>query len=159
MQAAARILLAAGLCLTAGTSGKEVTKVDKNLWAAITVNRVIFVAGHLQGERVQPRIGGEVTEHLMIHFVVVNDGDKSINPDIVSSQLLVNGKELPDWPWIISNGPRDARFEAIPPGEHLLFSVALGKYFAKPGVYRVAWKGKSFWSPEIVFRVMGKKEK
>jgi hypothetical protein len=72
--------------------------------------------------------------------------------------LLINGKELKDWGFIVANGPKDGRWTALPAKDHLSFGYALGKYFSRPGVYKVQWKGKSFQSPEIVFRVLPKKE-
>ena len=93
-----------------------------------------------------------------MHFALVNDGDKTLNPEIESSELLVNGKQLKDWAFIIGQGPRDDRFAALPPGDHLLFGYALGDHFQKPGIYKLSWKGKNFQSSQIGFRVLPKKE-
>jgi hypothetical protein len=98
---------------------------------------------------------------------LVNDSDKTIDPELGSSQLLVNGKELgDDWSFQMANGIRDDRFEALPAGDHLAMTIsfgrdfqgALGRHFREPGIYRVSWKGKGFQSPEIVFRVMPRKK-
>src|SRR5262249_19477491 len=98
-------------------------------------------------------------ENFMVNFGLVNDGTQVVNPELGSSQLFVNGKELKDWPFIVSIGPRDARWEALPPGDHLSFGYALGRHFEKPGTYKVSWKGQGFESPEIVFRVVPAKGK
>src|SRR5262249_54659957 len=91
-----------------------------------------------------------------ITFTLVNDGNQVIDPKIPSARIVVNGKPLPDSGLIFGNGPRDARFTALPPGDHLLFGYALGSHFKKPGVYRVHWEGEGFRSPEVVFRVLPK---
>jgi uncharacterized protein (TIGR03067 family) len=125
--------------------GKAAVKEESKLWAAISVNQPVFQEGDTGPGLFQ------------INFTVVNDGDRTIDPECESSRLLINGKELKDWSFIVSNGPRDSRWKALPAKDHLVFGYALGKYFDKPGVYKVVWKGKKFQSPEIVFRVMPKK--
>ena len=92
-------------------------------------------------------------------FTLVNDGGETINPGIAATHLVVNGEELADSIMIFGNGPRDALFDALPPGQHLQFVYALGSHFSKPGIYRVAWKGNRFQSAEIAFRVMPKTER
>jgi hypothetical protein len=147
MRIPALLVLTIGVLFAADAPKKDAPKVEGNLWAAISVNR--------------PIIDGEMMSQdpFMIHFGLVNDGDKAVDPEIESSQLFVNGKELKDWSFIIGNGPRDDRWKALPPGDHLSFGYALGKHFEKPGAYRVSWKGKNFESPEIVFRVKSSKGK
>ena len=121
------------------------SKGERRLWAAITVNQPIFVEGQ--------------TERLNMTFTLVNDGVETINPGIAATHLVVNGKELADSVMIFGNGPRDARFDALPPGQHLLFGYALGEYFNNHGIYRVSWAGNGFKSPELVFRVMPQSDK
>jgi hypothetical protein len=135
------------MLLAADGPKKEVAQVEKKkLWASISVSHPVFVKG-------------VASEPFMIHFALVNDGDKPVNPDLGSSQLLVNGKKLKDWQFIVSQGPRDARWQALPAGDYLAFGYALGKHFEEPGTYKVSWKSQGFESPEIVFRVMSKKGK
>ena len=114
-----------------------------NLWAALSVSRPLFHAGS--------------TKELFIHFTLVNDGSKTINPKIESSKIIINGEELKDSSFILSNGPRDSRWNALPPGDTLEFTYALEDYFKKPGTYTVSWKSDNFESPTIVFRVMPNK--
>jgi hypothetical protein len=137
--------LGVALSLTADGTEKEAAKMEKKLWAAISVNK--------------PVLDREVfsIDPFMVFFGLVNDGDKAVNPEVESSQLLVNGKELENWPFIIANGIRGRRWKSLPPGDHLSFGYDLGNHFAKPGIYKLSWKGKGFQSPEIVFRVMPKK--
>ena len=120
---------------------KESTKAPSGLWAAITINKAVFEEG-------------EGTKDLLVSFALVNDGKKTIDPEIESSHLLVNGKELKDWDFIIAGGIRDNRFKALPSNDNLSFAYALGSHFQKPGIYKLHWKGKTFDAPEIVFRVV-----
>jgi hypothetical protein len=113
------------------------------LWAALGVNHVVFRRGELKG--------------LTIEFTLVNDGEVTIDPKIVESRIVVQGKELADSALFLGNGPRDARFAALPPGEHLSFAYSLGDHFKEPGIYRVSWRGANFRSPEVVFRVLPNK--
>ena len=115
------------------------------LWAALGVNHAVFRRGEAKG--------------LNVEFTLVNDGEAIIDPKIGESRIVVNGEELADSGLILGNGPRDARFAALPPGEHLRFGYALGDHFQEPGVYRVSWRGANFRSPEVVFRVLPEKAK
>ncbi len=118
------------------------------LWAAISINQPVF----LQHEETGPGL-------FQMQFSVANDGDAVIDPEIESSQLIINGKEFKDWKLVIGNGPRTGEWKALPAGRYVQFGYAVGSYFNEPGVYRVSWKGKHFESPEIVFRVMPKNVK
>jgi len=95
------------------------------------------------------------TEKLNVSFTVTNAGTTTVDPDINSSQLFVNG-EIPDrWDITIGNGLRSPDFRALPPGQTLYFNYQLGPaYFSKPGVYKVRWKSPLFETPEITFRVV-----
>src|SRR5438045_3933636 len=85
------------------------------LWAAISVN--------------EPVVEWEVTGGpFTISFGLVNDGDKAVDPEVGQSQLLVNGKGLKDWGFIIGNGPRDNRWTKLPPGDYLSFGYDLGEH-------------------------------
>jgi RNA polymerase sigma factor (sigma-70 family) len=120
----------------------DMKKTD--LWAAITVSSPIFREGE--------------SGALQINFTLVNDGKKVIDPRIGASRLFINGKELKDSARIFNNGPHDDRDTALPAGDYLHFGYALGRHFAKPGVYRVSWRGEGFEASEIVFRVLPKKD-
>jgi hypothetical protein len=90
---------------------------------------------------------------LQIDFSLTNEGKAAVDPQIARSVLVVNGKQLDDSALIFGNGPRDARFTNLEAGGELKFSYALGRYFARPGAYRVVWKGEGFSSPPLEFRI------
>jgi hypothetical protein len=119
----------------------QTTEPTPKLWAAISVPQPIFY---------QDRI-----EDLQISFALVNDGGSTVNPNVESSHLFINGVEPQDWSFVISNGPRNEWFKALPPAQDLLFGYQLGpRYFQKPGIYTVRWEGENFKSPELTFRVV-----
>jgi RNA polymerase sigma factor (sigma-70 family) len=116
-------------------------QVAKKLWAAMSVNQPLF------------RVG-QTTNLIQFSFALVNESDKVIDPKIPGyPRLIVNGKEL-DLSTIPGVGPRDERFNALPPGENLQFGMGAGQFFDKPGVYRVYWQGEEFRSNEVFFRVI-----
>lgn len=128
-------LLALGLAASQAKPPKQRPKV----WAAITASTPLV-------HRMAPR--------LQMYFSLVNDGDRTVDPKIGSSKLLINGKVPEDWNFVINNGIRSSEADALPPGRFLLFGYKLDRYFDKPGIYRVHWEGEAFKSPEIVIRVM-----
>jgi hypothetical protein len=131
---------AAQAALAAATPGTADPKKAGSLWAGLSANHPIFRAGQ--------------TKDLRIEFTLVNDGDKVIYPKIRGSRIVINGKELSDSGSILSGVQKDARFDALPPGESLQFDCILGDQFKEPGVYRVSWKGAGFQTPEIVLRIL-----
>jgi hypothetical protein len=140
------LVLAATLILilprAAAQRGNESQREAKqvSLWAAISIPQPIFSEGG--------------TAKLQISFGVYNDGPSTVNPKIGASHLYINGVEPKDWLIIIGNGLRTPEFEALSPGHFLSFSYMLGRYFEKPGVYRLRWEGENFGSPELTFRVV-----
>ena len=137
-------ILGLGLLLLNGAGAKQNQK-SPHLWAAISVSDPLFHEGW--------------TKDLALHFTVVNDGSEPIDPKIVASKIIINGKGLEDSAVIFGNGPRDARWNALPPADSLRFTYALGEYFKQPGIYKVSWTGEGFEAAEIVFRVMPKTDK
>ena len=135
-------LLATGLLFFSWASANQ---ERPKLWAALSVSRPLFHAG--------------ATKELLVHFTLVNDGIKTIDPKIEASKIIINGEELDSSGLILGNGPRDTRWKALPPGDTLEFTYALEDYFKGPGIYRVSWKGDNFETPTIVFRVMPYKTK
>jgi hypothetical protein len=110
------------------------------LWAALGVKQPVFKLGQ--------------TKDLRIEFTLVNDGESEIDPRIVESRIVINGKELAYSGSILISASKDTRLRAISPGESLQFGVDLGNHFKEPGIYRVSWKGADFHSPEIVVRIL-----
>ena len=125
--------------------GKPEQPDGKKLWAAISINEPVFITGW--------------TNNLQIFFTLVNDTGRTINPEIESSQIIVNGNPWPDSGFILGNGPMSNNFTALPPKDYIMFEKGLGEKFKEPGIYRIFWKGKSFETPEIVFRVLPQKQK
>ena len=103
----------------------------------------------------QPYFDGKAAKKLQIFFSLLNDGKKALDPRLKTWVLIVNGKAIVNSQAIFGNGPKDARWKKLPSGDRLDFGYALGKYFRKPGVYRVTWKGNGFESAPLVFRVGG----
>jgi len=131
-----------GLLCAPNPPGSRDAKAEENLWAAVTVSTPIL---DWDAFTVDP---------FMVYFGLVNDGEKTVNPEITASQLLVNGKVLKEWPLIVGRGLSTDQWEKLPPKTPIAFGYNLGKYFEKPGVYRLVWKGKTFESLEVMFRVM-----
>ena len=83
----------------AGTTAED----RGGLWAALAVNHAAFRRGEAKG--------------LYVEFTLVNDGDAPVDPKVGESRIVVDGVELADSGLILGNGPRDARFAALPPGD------------------------------------------
>jgi hypothetical protein len=111
-----------------------------SLWVGLSVNHPIFRAGQ--------------TKELRIEFTLVNDGDKVIDPKIPESRIVINGKELSDSGVILRSVPKEARSQALSPGESLQLDCLLGDQFKEPGTYHISWKGADFHSPEVVLRIL-----
>jgi hypothetical protein len=136
--------------ISTGDQPQDQPESKRKLWSAISVR------WPLERE-------GEATKRITIYFALVNDGDKPVAPKVDSSRLFINGTEYEGWSKVVEhvgvvNGKRVKRFDALPPGEELLFGEVLDDAFRQPGTYRVRWEGEGFRSPEIMFRVMPKKE-
>jgi RNA polymerase sigma factor (sigma-70 family) len=131
-----------GAAKSKGTSGERGGAVQKKLWAAMSVNHPLFRRG-------------VNTSQLQFEFALVNESDEVIDPKLPGyPRLIVNGKEL-DLSSRPFAGPRDRRFQALPPGDSLQFGLAGEDDFCKPGIYRVYWQGEGYRSNEVVFRVIG----
>ncbi len=134
-------LAAFALCSPGGRRLAAQASPENKLWLAIGVAKPVYQLAEI------PK--------LQVDFAVVNDGDTITDPGIGSSHLFINGAEPKDWNLVINNGVRTSAFAALPSGQLLYFSYQLGgRYFGAPGIYTVRWQVRSFWSPEIVFRVM-----
>jgi hypothetical protein len=75
---------------------------------------------------------------LQLVFVIRNTSSSMVDPRLEESTLFVDGKPVEAWARIVSNGPRDERWNALPPGQELQFSYLLGDaLFATPGLHQV----------------------
>ena len=124
----------------AAAQGHNEIQPHAKLWAAMTVQ--------------QPVIPKNRINDLTLTFAVVNDGDSTVNPGVVSSHLFINGVELKEWTWVTTNGPKTSFNTALPPKRTLLFGCGCGQYFSKPGVYTLRWQGENFRAPDLTFRVL-----
>jgi hypothetical protein len=154
-----RFLIMVGLVLVLGVAAREAVGLTpqppaaeppgpapdaggRKLWAGVSVSKPVFYQHNLGSGFFQ------------LDFTVVNDGDRTVDPGIEGSTLLVNGKELKDWGFVVGNGPRGSDFKALAPGRAVRFGYAMGQYFDEPGIYRVVWKGQGFEAAAVVFRVL-----
>jgi hypothetical protein len=111
-----------------------------SIWAGISISQPLFEHADL--------------ERLQIYFAVVNDESATVNPNVESSHLIINGVEPETWPFTIANGIRTEQFSTLPVGQSLQFTYALGQYFRMPGIYTVRWESPQFKSADLIFRVM-----
>lgn len=161
MQIGVFILMVVGQVVINGGSHKPQEAQEQmgkgvKLWAAVKVSDPVLDWDNLAWEL-------DTRGPFMIHFYVVNDGDKVVDPKLTSSRLFINGKECKgkdgiNWPRIVASGPVDDRNNALPPGDYTGFGFDFGSYFKEPGIYRVKWKGEGFEASEVVFRVMPRKK-
>ena len=137
--AAVLVPILPGLSAQTRNEGQHQTN-QTAVWAGIAVQQPIFAEGGVDA--------------LLMKFGVFNGGTSTINPSVESSHLFINGVEPEDWRNVIINGLRTPQFNSLPPGEWLDFGMSLGRYFRRPGVYRVRWEGDNFKTAELTFRVV-----
>jgi hypothetical protein len=142
------LLIAADLPKHVRGDEKETGTAEKAMWAGISVNQAVFLQEELEDQGA-----------LLIRFALVNDGTRAAATDVGSWRVVVNGKQMSErsTSLMFSNGSRMG--ETLPPGGHAQVAKAMGVYFKEPGTYKVSWKGKTFASPEITFRVLPSKKK
>src|SRR5919201_3919108 len=73
-------------------------------------------------ERVTP----DTPDSLTVEVTVRNDDTETIDTQLPSSTMLVDGKPLLSWNNAIGNGARDVRASALPPGETVRAKRVLG---------------------------------
>ncbi|MEJ7731584.1 MAG: hypothetical protein WKG00_20520 [Polyangiaceae bacterium] len=89
-----------------------------------------------------------------LDFVVINEGAAVVEPRLGESSLLVDGVVLPIWTVYIGNGARDERFAALPPGDRLDFSYAMGTALPRaPGKYVLVYVVRGARSAPFELRV------
>lgn len=67
-------------------------------------------------------------KNFKLTFSATNKGDEVINPELHAAKLFVNGQESIPWTLAISNGARETKWSALPPGETVSMSWStLGK--------------------------------
>jgi hypothetical protein len=90
-------------------------------------------------------------ERLIIGFAVANDGTDLVPFERGETELLVNGKPLAGFGEMFRKGPV---WDRLMPGKPFEAALGPGKHFAKPGAYKVQWRGKGFKSAVLEFRVV-----
>jgi len=77
-------------------------------------------------------------DELTVRVRVANDGDRTVDLQLPSSTLTVDGEELQAWNLAIGNGARDARESALPPGDSIEAARVLGRWLVdEPGDHEV----------------------
>ena len=61
-------------------------------------------------------------DRVRITGTVRNRGDEVADPQVFSSQLLVDGVPLDAWTLVLGNGTIDVRLVELPPGDEVSFS-------------------------------------
>ncbi len=142
----ARLSLGLVVCLLL-LSGQVKSQSRPELWAAIGV--------------AEPLVIEDPDHDLNITFALVNDGTKVADTNPGSWEILINDQKVPESGFIFANGPGPTSgWGSLPSGEFFLFGKALsmGKYFSKPGIYEVAWKGAKFRATPVVVRVLPRRK-
>jgi hypothetical protein len=86
---------------------------------------------------------------LMIGVALVNDGDAPIPFDRATTRLVINGEPVAVFD---GNGPV---WTEVKPGKPFGASTgSVARYFSKPGLYKVQWKGEGFTSSVLEIRVI-----
>jgi len=144
-------ILVASVCLTPWVAGQDTpgerSSVDKNCGG--------LHAG-IRAELVRRDPPYTEPPFVMLSFVLLNDGENSVNSAEQGWMIVVDGKELGDSGWIFGNGPSPVGgWGILEPGESYEFAKGLpiSKYFSEDREYKVSWKGKGFQSSTITVKV------
>jgi hypothetical protein len=119
---------------------KELGADKLNLRAALSVDSKVVQVKEL--------------ERFCVYFELANEGNMPVDPRSDTWRLSINGRVHPDCVITFANGPRDSRWESLPPGDRLNFGYVLGDCFKKPGTYTLVWRGPHFESAPLVFEVV-----
>jgi hypothetical protein len=93
---------------------------------------------------------------VMVAFHLLNDSETAQNTAPESWKIVIDGKELNDSDWILSNGPGPVGgYGTLAAGATFDFGKALpvAKYFPETKKYRVSWRGRYFQSPTVTIRI------
>jgi hypothetical protein len=97
-------------------------------------------------ERVKP----EELESLTVELSVTNENDETIDLQLPSSTLLVDGQRSLSWNIAIANGAREARESALPPGDSITVARVMGSGLVKdPGDHEVVIEVRGVRSPPV----------
>ena len=95
-------------------------------------------------------------KHFKISLAAINQGREIIDPQLHRVKLLVNGKESKVWSLAISNGKREAKWSALPPGEtvSMTWSSMGESLLTGPGVFTLALRFADMQLAPIQVRVL-----
>jgi hypothetical protein len=131
-----------------GTRAQPVKPVPEGpkLWSAIGISPPVLDPDTITID--SPKV--------QIYLGLVNDGTQALETGLRESVLVVNGKPLQGKAWdaALKAGLRGDTWKKLPPGEHTVVACSLDEVIAEPGIYQVSWKGGTFQSPEVVYRLL-----
>ena len=81
---------------------------------------------HVSLEVTPERVGRDELDELTVRISVENEGEDTVDLQLPSSTLTVDGRPLQAWNLAIGNGARDARESALPPGDSIDAARVLG---------------------------------
>ena len=95
-------------------------------------------------------------KYFKISLTAINQGTEIIDPQLHRVKLLVNGKESKVWSLAVSNGKREAKWLALPPGEtvSVTWSSIGESLLPSPGVFTLAFRLDDVQLASILVRVL-----
>jgi len=95
-------------------------------------------------------------KYFKISLAAINQGREIVDPQLHRVKLLVNGEESKVWSLAISNGKREAKWFALPPGETVSMTWAsMGEsLLTGPGVFTLALRFDDMQLAPIQVRVL-----
>jgi hypothetical protein len=84
------------------------------------------------------RVTQESLDSLRVDVSITNEGSETIDTQLPSSTLLVDGRPSSSWNLAIGNGARDARESALPPGQTVQAARIMGDDLVRdPGEHEI----------------------
>jgi len=95
-------------------------------------------------------------DRFKVGIVASNRGTVVIDPELHRARLLINGQDSLIWSDAISNGQREGKWFALPPGEKVSMDwTALGQWlFPGPGVYTLKLRLGDIEAAPVEVRVL-----
>ena|SRR5436190_23014158 len=89
-------------------------------------------------------------ESLTVELSVTNESDETIDLQLPSSTLLVDGERSLSWNIAIANGAREARESALPSGDSITVSRVMGGGLVRdPGDHEIVVEVRGVRSPPV----------
>jgi hypothetical protein len=122
--------------------GAAVKAQDPRVWAGVSAS--------VPDATTNAMFALKEVNRLVIGVALVNDGDVPIPFDRAATRLIINGEAVaafdrngPVWTEVKSGRPFGASTGGV------------GRYFSRPGLYKVQWAGEGFSSSVLEIRVTG----